>query len=328
MLRALEKILSQSLRPDEIIIIDDCSTDNSVETIQKILKQNPWIKFIKNEKNLGPVPTFNRVIQAATCDYFHAIGPDDVMLPGFYEKSLSLVSQYPEAGLCSTIVQCQDVQGKNLNLNPSPPYISKIECFLPPDSFLKSYMNFGSWYCGTSTIWRREPYWEFGAYAPSELGSLVDTFKFFQLAVKYGVCFIPEILHTWTVTASGFSARARLDPELALNLIEQAEEFMTSQQWGLFPSAFINEFKRRGLISIANTALEKSHYEMMRALNYNEKNRPGISCWDKMFMALLKRVCKIQYFFTMLHFNFCLYRFLGKWKWNLTFAIKKVLNKN
>ncbi|MEK9629131.1 MAG: glycosyltransferase family 2 protein [Nitrospinota bacterium] len=327
LLKAVENILKQSLRPDEIIIVDDCSTDNSVETIQKILKEEPWIKFIQNEKNLGTVQTFNRLINAATCDYFHAIGPDDKILPGFYEKSLDLLGQYPQSGLCSSIVQCQDIHGKNLQLIPGPPDMPEKECFLTPEQFLDMYNKKGSWYCGTSAIWRREPYLEFGAHSPQTLGSLLDTVKFFQLAIKYGVCFIPEVLHTWTLTSTGFSAGARLNPDLALNLIEKAEEVMASQKWGVFPTTFIKEFKRRGLVSVANISLQKCHFETMQALEYNEKNRPGISWWDRLFLSLLKSFYKIQYFFTMLHFNFNLPRIFEKWKWKIFNSKNSLKNK-
>ena len=116
--RSLQKILSQSLRPDEIIIIDDCSTDNSIEIIQEIIKDEPEIRLIQNEKNIGTCASLNRIVHEASCEYFHLVGTDDFVLPGFYEKSMNLLSQYPQAGLCSAIVQCQDIKGENLRFDP------------------------------------------------------------------------------------------------------------------------------------------------------------------------------------------------------------------
>ena len=326
--RSLQKILSQSLRPDEIIIIDDCSTDNSIEIIQEIIKDEPEIRLIQNEKNIGTCASLNRIVHEASCEFFHLVGTDDFVLPGYYEKSMNLLSQYPQAGLCSAIVQCQDIKGENLDFNPCPPYISRTDCFLPADKIFRTYMQYGSWYKGAATIWRREPYLELGGLAPAELESLTDTFKFFQLALKYGVCFIPEILHTCTVSMSSYSGRNRLNPDHNLELIQRAEQVMVNQSDGLFPSEFVKEFKRRGLIAVANITIEKSHSEMMRALDYNENNRPGISAWDRAFMALLKRIYKMQHFFTMLHFNFNLIRFLRKWQWKLTFTLNKLFKKN
>ena len=189
-------------------------------------------------------------------------------------------------------------------------------------------MEYGTWYKGVSTIWRREPYLETGGFAPAELESFVDTFKFFQLALKYGVCFIPEILHIGIVTSSSYSLKISQNQDHTLDLIQRAKEVMVSQPNGLFPTKFIQEFIRRGLIAVANITIEKSHSEMMRTLDYNENNRPGISAWDKVFMALLKRIYKIQHFFIMLHFNFNLIRFLRKWQWKLTFVLNKILKRN
>jgi glycosyltransferase involved in cell wall biosynthesis len=320
---ALKAIFSQSLRPDEIIIIDDCSTDNSAEIIREILKEKPGIKFVQNDKNCGTCYTLNRIVHEATCDYFHLVGPDDLMLPGYYEKSLNILSQYPQAGLCSSITQCRDITGNNLNLNPSPPYLSNKALYLPPEKLTDVYKRYGSWYSGTSTIWRRKPYVELGGFAPAELESLTDLYKFFQLALKYGVCFIPEILHTWTVTSSGFSAKSRQDPNTTLKLHRLAEELMTNDSDDIFPSDFIEEFKKRGLISVTNIRIEKSHNEMLQALKYTENNRPEISGGDRLFVFLLKHMYKMQHFFTVIHFNFNLTRFLKKCKWNVLFRLKK-----
>lgn len=67
--RALDAITSQSRLPDEFIIQDDGSTDNSIEVIMPYVKKYPFIKFVKNEKNLGPIPAMQKVSSLATGDY-------------------------------------------------------------------------------------------------------------------------------------------------------------------------------------------------------------------------------------------------------------------
>src|SRR5438874_2539922 len=100
---AINAIVQQSVPPFEIIIIDDGSTDNSVEVIKELARRQPTIKFYQNDQNRGVSFTLNRGIDLASGDYAYFPGADDEILPGFFEKSLALLAQHPEAGISCTI---------------------------------------------------------------------------------------------------------------------------------------------------------------------------------------------------------------------------------
>lgn len=57
---ALNAILNQSCRPMEVIVIDDCSTDNSVEVIEAFIRMDPIIRLYRNERNRGVNFSMNR----------------------------------------------------------------------------------------------------------------------------------------------------------------------------------------------------------------------------------------------------------------------------
>lgn len=78
---ALESVVNQGYENLEIIVVDDCSTDNSVAEIKRFAKNNP-IKFIQQEKNQGPSLTSNRAISEAEGEFIALLGSDDLMLPG------------------------------------------------------------------------------------------------------------------------------------------------------------------------------------------------------------------------------------------------------
>ena len=61
--RQIISILSQLSKKDELIIIDDASTDNTISIIKKI--NDNRIKLSVNEKNIGPVNTFNKALNSA-----------------------------------------------------------------------------------------------------------------------------------------------------------------------------------------------------------------------------------------------------------------------
>jgi len=79
----LESIRNQSYNNIELIVIDDCSTENDVEVIQGWLEtyERPY-KFIKHAVNRGISATYNSGLYAASGKYFTTIDTDDAMLPG------------------------------------------------------------------------------------------------------------------------------------------------------------------------------------------------------------------------------------------------------
>lgn len=98
---ALESVLNQSHSHVELIIADDCSTDNSVEVIQSWLKNYTDIQFIANAQNLGNTKTFNQCLKIAKGDYIIDLAADDVLKPHCIAQQLQgfAESKYENLGL-------------------------------------------------------------------------------------------------------------------------------------------------------------------------------------------------------------------------------------
>lgn len=86
----IQSVQNQTYSYWEWIIVDDCSGDSSVGIITEIANADDRIKLIRNDKNHGPAITRNRGIKAAKGDFLTFIDGDDIWLPNFLEKSLSL----------------------------------------------------------------------------------------------------------------------------------------------------------------------------------------------------------------------------------------------
>src|SRR5882724_13615892 len=99
----LSAILRQSVQPLEVLVLDDVSTDNSLEVIKRIAAKNPLVRLVQNEKNLGVMPNLNKGVQLAKGDYVFIGSADDEIIPGLFEKSMQLLARHPQAGLSCTI---------------------------------------------------------------------------------------------------------------------------------------------------------------------------------------------------------------------------------
>ena len=91
----LDSILSQTYKDLEIIIVDDCSTDSSLEIIQDYEKIDKRIKVIKNKSNYGISKTRDIGIKATLSNWITTLDSDDYYLtPIKIEKEMALVSKY------------------------------------------------------------------------------------------------------------------------------------------------------------------------------------------------------------------------------------------
>lgn len=84
--RCLNSILSQTLSDIEIICVDDCSPDKSIDILQDYEKRDSRIKVLRHSKNKRQGGARNTGITIATGDYIGFIDSDDWIEPDYYEK--------------------------------------------------------------------------------------------------------------------------------------------------------------------------------------------------------------------------------------------------
>ncbi|MCW5906558.1 MAG: glycosyltransferase family 2 protein [Chitinophagales bacterium] len=96
-------ILQQTFSDFELIVVDDCSTDNSLNIIQSF--NDSRIILIENDKNFGLAASLNRGIHAANSKYIARIDSDDVALPERLKVQFDFMEQNPEVGVCGSYYQ-------------------------------------------------------------------------------------------------------------------------------------------------------------------------------------------------------------------------------
>jgi glycosyltransferase involved in cell wall biosynthesis len=106
---SIESILNQTFFNYEFIIIDDGSTDSSLNIIQTY--NDKRIKLYKNEFNLGVIETLNIGIDISKGAFIARMDADDISLPTRFEKQILFLKKNIDVGLCGTWTKLIDEFG-------------------------------------------------------------------------------------------------------------------------------------------------------------------------------------------------------------------------
>jgi glycosyltransferase involved in cell wall biosynthesis len=204
----LEAILERERPPDELILIDDCSTDNSWPVIQQFAQRYRCIRAYRNEHNLGVLATVNRGLELARGDYFFGAAADDFVLPGFIEKSMALLSKHPQAGLCCTIGDWQEVETglrwhMGVGMTEHPTYLS-------PQRMVELERAGKLFIAGHTCIVKRSALLATGSF-PGEVKYAGDWFTYYLIGFRDGICVVPEPLAVCQIHAKSYYQRGRRD---------------------------------------------------------------------------------------------------------------------
>lgn len=100
LVEAIDSALAQRVRPHEIIIVDDASSDNSQDVIRSYAAQYPGlIKPIFHEQNQGVSQARNSILRQTASDCITMLDGDDCFLPEKLEREAALLMQKPDTAL-------------------------------------------------------------------------------------------------------------------------------------------------------------------------------------------------------------------------------------
>lgn len=110
--RAIESVLAQSYGDFEFIIADDGSRDDSVEIVRRY--DDPRIRLIVFEKNIGAVPALNRALSEARGKYIARNDQDDVSHPTRLAREVAFLEANPDITLVGSWMRCIDDEDRDL----------------------------------------------------------------------------------------------------------------------------------------------------------------------------------------------------------------------
>ena len=105
----IESVLAQTYSNWELIIVDDCSTDNSINVINSYAQNDNRIKLIVNEKNSGAAHSRNVALREAKGKWIAFLDSDDLWLPEKLEKQIRFMV---DNGYCFSFTKYAHVNEK------------------------------------------------------------------------------------------------------------------------------------------------------------------------------------------------------------------------
>lgn len=177
---AIEHVLAQTFGDFELIIVDDASTDGTVDVIKKYAAMDKRIRYYVNPQNLGDYPNRNKVSTYATGKYIKYTDSDDVLYEHAIQVMVSAMKKFPEAGFC---LCCEQDPQK-----PYPVMISGREAYL--ENFY-GYDHFSR--APGSAIIKREAFESVGRFSGRRI--IGDNELWFKLSNHYSMVKIPGGLY-------------------------------------------------------------------------------------------------------------------------------------
>jgi glycosyltransferase involved in cell wall biosynthesis len=238
----LSSIANQTRQPDEVLIIDDGSSDDSVDVISRFLEGRPTWQLIKHPERRGVVKRLNEGLAQVKSTWVTLFGADDFLNPKYVELSAQMASQYPSAGL---ICGCVEIFGSSGGRKIRPPVLPRTSSgYVSPAGFRELLRIGDNYFVGAATLYRRQAFVEIGGL-DEQLGSICDSFAARQIAARHGFGFIPEVLGYWRMHGSNFSVSTVTDPQALDRGIKAVRTALKREPAEAFPPSYGDLLDRR-----------------------------------------------------------------------------------
>lgn len=209
---AIESILNQKFKDFELIIINDGSTDSSLEIVQSY---NDERLVLLDQKNAGNSIARNRAIQISKSNYIAILDADDISMPDRLEKQYYFIQNNPDYVVVGSNAEIIDMNGN---------YVFTSKMALSDEEIR---MNFPQMPCfHSSVIFIKNAFYEAGKYSEKMLVAQ-DNVLLIRMS-KFGkIINLPESLIKYRIVPTANSVRDNRYSKIYKNMILKAIQYNT-----------------------------------------------------------------------------------------------------
>ena len=196
--RRMDSLVGQTYQDIEILVIDDCSPDNSVEILSRY-KAHPKVRLVVREKNGGWVTVSNQGVDMSSGEFVLFANCDDDCDPRMVERLVDVLQRNPSAGIafCRSLMVDEDDRGLGDDFSiressfrqrcSNDTLLSKAEAsrFLLHSCVIPNL---------SAALFRRECFSEVGCLS-SDYRVCCDWDLFFRIAARYDIAYVAEPLN-------------------------------------------------------------------------------------------------------------------------------------
>ncbi len=251
---AIESVLASTYDNFELIIVDDCSTDGTVEIAKKYVDRDERVKLFINNKNLGDYQNRNKAAGYAKGKYIKYCDSDDKLFDWTLDYCVEMMEKYPDAGMGI------------LNLNKEV----KQEYLKPSDAIHMNFFQQEILAIGPSgTIISRDKFEELGRFSAA-YGPASDMYSNLKMAAAFPIVLLDKVFFFYRVHEGqqiqnkyGYLCHNYRYLKDSLNkpefpLDKQQKSYLLKKAKKSFVNAFFGYLKQTGKVGKAMRALQIS----------------------------------------------------------------------
>lgn len=207
---AIASVAAQTYPSVELIVVDDCSTDDSADVIRKIIGNYANATFLPLSENHGHTRAFNHALASAQGDFIIDLAADDVLMPERIARGVEALSAAGDAyGVNFTDAEWMSEEGKRLY-----PHSDRFPHSTIPQGDVYKDIIERFFICSPTMMFRRNVIEALGGYDPT---LHYEDFDFWvRSARRFHYCYTPEVLVKKRIVRNSMSDRqfSLLSPQL------------------------------------------------------------------------------------------------------------------
>ena len=222
-IESIKTVFKQSQPASEIIILDNSSTDKSLEILSQMQKQNSQVKLFKNTQKLEVPENQNQLVEFAQSEYLYFLTPGDLLRPDFFKKSLLLLSNFPGAGICfSDFTQFETMNGQSFDYRFG---WSQLPVYFFPEELVTQLP--GEQLPLHSSIIKKEFLEKAGGFS-KEFKWYADWLNLHIIAFRQGAFYIPEPMVTFRHSHNSYLEAGKRNLKIQRMVLQELIKKMNS----------------------------------------------------------------------------------------------------
>lgn len=269
---AVSSALNGSYQHLEILIVDDCSTDDTSKVAAKLADSDPRIQFLRNPHNFGVSKSRNLMIDRATGEYVAFLDSDDTWEPNKLEFCLQMLAENPEVKAVAHALRYLDKHGKKL---------SYIATYPTTQAQMQAIKQTGEspWVFPSSVVVDRAILVKEGGFAEDWLVG-EDTELFTRIAQKYGLLAATEPLGNYRIRANSLTDQHWLKKRIASDCVKENQRRRLRGE----PELSLNEYEQ---VCFNNLPLLKRLNKLREVLSQHYMRKVGQSWLNREFLPTI-----------------------------------------